>query len=101
MIDSSKLILKYNTESIEISFPNNYEELIKIFIDSFKIVESNQEQFYISFIDENDDGVGIYSEEDFKLFQNQLKNNQVKNELKGEIIPSSKFSDISNHFFNI
>ena len=101
MIDSSKLILKYNTESIEISFPNNYEELIKIFIYSFKIVESNQEQFYISFIDENDDAVGIYSEEDFKLFQNQLKNNQVKNELKGEIIPSSKFSDISNHFSNI
>ena len=37
MIDSSKLILKYNTESIEISFPNNYEELIKI----FKAIKSN------------------------------------------------------------
>ena len=50
MNDSSKLKLKYNSDSIEIPFPNSYEELKKIFIDTFKIDENKQKLFYISFI---------------------------------------------------
>ena len=103
MNDSPKLKLKYNSESIEITSPDSYEELKKIFIDSFKIDEKGQQLFYISYIEEEGDEIGIYSEEDYIDFKKQLKDRDsiIESELIGKIESESKLSDMNLELDNL
>ena len=93
------IILKYGSDSIEILLPNNYDDLFKIFIEKFKIEKSKEDSLTITYIDDENDNIIIFSDEDFEVFKNLLKENLIKNELIGTCSNNS-LQSIGN-IFNI
>ena len=91
------VILKYCSKSIEILLPNNYNDLIKIFVEKFQIEKNKEDFLQITYNDDENDNIIIFSEEDFEVFKKLLKENLIKNELIG-ILSENCLQNIDNTF---
>ena len=85
-----KVILKFCINSIEIVLPNSYSELFTIFVENFNIKKKNEEFLKLTYNDEENDSICIYSEEDFETFKNLSKTQKIKNEIIGILTLDSR-----------
>ena len=82
---NDKLILSYLSQSIEIPLPKDYEELLKVFIKEFKIDEKKRKLLHLQYSDEDEEDIIIYEEADYTPFLESIKDNKIKNQIKGFI----------------
>ena len=86
------MILSYLSQSIEIPLPKNYEELLNVFINEFKIDEKKRKFLHLQYSDEDEEDIIIYEEADYTPFLESIKDNKIKNQIKGFINPKSMTS---------
>ena len=83
---NGELILKYLSETFKIPKPKDFNELFTKFIELFKINELDQNNFRMTYIDEEKEEILILSDDDYKNYLNQLEdNNNIKNIITGRI----------------
>ena len=88
---NDKIILSYLSQSIEISLPQKYEELLRIFIKEFKIDKQNQKKLDLKYKDEENDDIELDSEMDFTEFKKLSKRKKI-NKIEGYISQESQES---------
>ena len=91
MEDSPKIILSYDSNEFEIPLPNDYNELLNIFVNKFKLDENLQKKLKLTYNDGEDD-VWLEQEEGYNVFKDQIKENAISNEVKGIISRESRVS---------
>ena len=91
MEDSPKIILSYASNEFEIPLPNDYNELLNIFVNKFKLDENLQKKLKLTYNDGEDD-VWLDQEEGYNIFKDQIKENSINNEIKGVISRESRVS---------
>ena len=91
MEDSPKIILSYASNEFEIPLPNDYNELLNIFVNKFQLDENLQKILKLTYNDGEDD-IWLEQEEGYNIFKDQIKENVISNEVKGVISRESRIS---------